>query len=86
MIEFPPNFLWGTATSAYQVEGSPLFRHGVEIVLTGSYFGLLQYLSDLEKLPARLLWGSGELQAEQYPDVRLTLLVYTLSPERSLGL
>jgi beta-glucosidase len=24
MIPFPPHFLWGTATSAYQVEGSPL--------------------------------------------------------------
>jgi len=24
MIEFPSHFLWGTATSAYQVEGSPL--------------------------------------------------------------
>src|SRR5262245_34434765 len=24
MTEFPPSFLWGTATSAYQVEGSPL--------------------------------------------------------------
>ena len=23
MIQFPPHFLWGTATSAYQVEGSP---------------------------------------------------------------
>ena len=24
MSAFPPHFLWGTATSAYQVEGSPL--------------------------------------------------------------
>jgi MSHA biogenesis protein MshJ len=68
------------------VEGSPLFRHGVEITLTGSYFDLLQYLADLEKLPSRLLWGSAEIHAEQYPEVRLTLQVFTLSPERSLGL
>jgi beta-glucosidase len=24
VIEFPRQFLWGTATSAYQIEGSPL--------------------------------------------------------------
>jgi MSHA biogenesis protein MshJ len=69
-----------------QIEGSPLFRHGVEITLTGSYFELLRYLADLEKLPSRLLWGSAEIHAEQYPEVRLTLQIFTLSPERSLGL
>jgi MSHA biogenesis protein MshJ len=69
-----------------QIEGSPLFRHGVEITLTGSYFELLRYLADLEKLPSRLLWGSAEIQVEQYPEVRLTLQIFTLSPERSLGL
>jgi MSHA biogenesis protein MshJ len=69
-----------------QLEGSPLYRHGVEMTITGTYFDLLQYLSDLERLPARLLWGSAELHAENYPEVRLTLQVFTLSPERSLGL
>jgi beta-glucosidase len=47
MIEFPRDFLWGTATSAYQVEGSPLadgagpsiwqrFTHTPHLVLDGA--------------------------------------------------
>lgn len=69
-----------------QVEGSQLYRHGVEMTVSGRYFDLLQYLAELEKLPARFLWGSGELNAQKYPEVRLTLQVYTLTPQRSLGL
>jgi MSHA biogenesis protein MshJ len=70
-----------------QVEGaSQLYRHGVEMTLTGSYLDLLQYLSRLEALPVRLLWGPGELQVDQYPTVRLRLQVYTLGAQRSLAL
>lgn len=70
-----------------EVEGSAgLYRHGVELTLKGSYFELLQYLAQLEKLPARLLWGRTELQVEKYPDVRLTVQVRTLSSQPSLGL
>jgi MSHA biogenesis protein MshJ len=72
---------------AVQVQsGAELYRHGLEITLRGTYFDLMQYLSDLEKMPARLLWGAVELRVEQYPDVRLTLQVHTLSTQRSLGL
>jgi MSHA biogenesis protein MshJ len=70
-----------------QVEGaSQLYRHGVEMTLTGSYQELLQYLSRLEALPVRLLWGPGDLQVDQYPTVRLRLQVHTLSTQRSLAL
>jgi MSHA biogenesis protein MshJ len=70
-----------------QVEGgSQLYRHGVELTLRGRYFDLLQYLSDLEALPLSLLWGSGELQVEDYPEVKLTLQIHTLNPHRALGL
>jgi MSHA biogenesis protein MshJ len=62
------------------------YRHGVELVLRGSYFDLLQYLSQLEKLPARMIWGRTELQVEKYPEVRLTVQVRTLSTEPTLGL
>lgn len=74
------------------VPGAPVeaandfYRHGVELSLKGGYFELAQYLAGLEKLPVRLLWGRMELQVEQYPEVRLTLQVNTLSNQRSLGL
>ena len=60
--------------------------YGLEMTLRGSYFDLTQYLTDMEKLPARLLWGPVELQVEKYPEVRMTLQVHTLSTQRSLGL
>lgn len=70
-----------------QVEAaSQLYRHGVEMTLRGSYFELTQYLAALEKLPARLLWGRVEIQTEQYPELRLTMQVHTLSTQRTLGL
>jgi MSHA biogenesis protein MshJ len=72
---------------AVQVQsGAELYRHGLEMTLRGSYFDLMQYLSDLEKMPARLLWGGVELQVDKYPEVRLSLQVHTLSTQRSLGL
>ena len=69
------------------VEGATgFYRHGVELTLRGGYFDLLQYLAQLEKLPARLLWGRTELLVEKYPEVRLTVQVRTVSTEPSLGL
>jgi MSHA biogenesis protein MshJ len=62
------------------------YRHGVELTLKGSYFDLVQYLSQLEKLPVRLIWGRTELRVEQYPEVRLTVQVQTMSSQPSLGL
>ena len=56
------------------------------MTLRGGYFDLLQYLSDLEKLPVRLLWGPGNCRSSSIPEVKLTLQVHTLSPQRSLGL
>jgi MSHA biogenesis protein MshJ len=72
---------------AVQVQGgAELYRHGLELTLRGSYFELMQYLHDLERMPARLLWGAVDLQVEKYPEVRLTVHIHTLSTKRSLGL
>ncbi|RZT10789.1 MSHA biogenesis protein MshJ [Duganella sp. CF402] len=56
-----------------------LYRHGVEIVLQGSYLDMVNYMEALESLPVQLFWGKAKLDAQQYPNSRLTLTLYTLS-------
>ena len=56
-----------------------LYRHGVEIVLQGSYLDMVSYMAALEALPVQLFWGKASLDAQQYPNSRPTLTLYTLS-------
>ncbi|WP_373991986.1 hypothetical protein [Duganella sp. BuS-21] len=56
-----------------------LYRHGVEIVLQGSYLDMVSYMEALESLPVQLFWGKARLDAQEYPNSRLTLTLYTLS-------
>jgi MSHA biogenesis protein MshJ len=75
--------------AAEAVKGAPgaaarrVYRHGVEITVSGAYFDLHAYLRDLEKLPTQLYWGRAELAAGDYPRSTLKLHVYTLSFDRS---
>jgi len=56
-----------------------LFRHGVELSARGSYLDMVDYMAALEALPTQLFWGRAQLDVEEYPTVRLTLTLYTLS-------
>jgi MSHA biogenesis protein MshJ len=56
-----------------------LFRHGVELTVRGSYLDVVDYMTALESLPTQLFWGRARLEVEEYPTVRLTLTLYTLS-------
>ena len=60
-----------------------VFRHAIELSVSGSYFDLLDYLDALEHLPQQLFWDGLELRVAQYPQSVLTLTIYTLSPEKS---
>ncbi len=60
-----------------------MYKHGVQITLRGSYADLLQYLTGLEKLPARMFWGEAKMNVAQYPAVELTLTLYTLSLDKT---
>ena len=60
-----------------------IYRHGVEITVSGAYLDLLAYVSDLERLPTQLYWGSLEIDASHYPKHTLKMTVYTLSLDRA---
>ncbi len=60
-----------------------IYRHGIEITVSGAYLELLGYLSSLEQLPTQLYWSSLEIDASSYPRHTMKLVVYTLSLDRS---
>jgi MSHA biogenesis protein MshJ len=60
-----------------------IYRHGLELTVSGSYLDLLAYVRDLEALPTQLYWGALDLDASKYPKLLMKLTVYTLSLERA---
>lgn len=59
--------------------GNTIYRHGVELTMSGNYLDMLDYMRSVEALPTRLYWGKAELDVQTYPNARLTLTLYTLS-------
>jgi len=68
-----------TAKPAPKDPERTVYQHSFEITLQGSYFELHDYLAQLEKLPWQMFWGRISVQTEQYPRLRVTLTVQTLS-------
>jgi len=77
----------GTPLSAAPTTGMPpappgrgaLYRHAVEVEMSGSYLELLSYLEEVEALPWRLGWASVELKTTAYPEVHLKATLSTVS-------
>lgn len=59
-----------------------IYRHGVEITLEGSYLDLMDYVARLERLPWQMFWATANMDASRYPNVRFTVVVYTLSLDK----
>ena len=62
---------------------SPVFKHGVEITVEGRYLDLLDYVTELEKMPWHILWSKVDLTVKDYPINQLKLTVYTLSLDKT---
>ena len=68
-----------TVKPAPKDPGRAIFQHGFELTLQGSYRDLHDYLARLEKLPWQMFWNRISVQTEQYPRLRVTIIVQTLS-------
>lgn len=64
------------------VPSADIYKHGIEMTLQGSYLDLLEYLMGLERLPFQMFWAQARMDAADYPRVRLTLVLYTLSLDK----
>jgi MSHA biogenesis protein MshJ len=58
-----------------------VYKHGVELVVQGSYADIVNYLQALESMPWQLFWGRAVVTSEQYPRATVTLTLYTLARE-----
>lgn len=82
-----PAALAGAATPTVAAAGDPaiaelLHRHGVELVVQGSYGDLVSYMAALENMQGRIFWGSAELKVDTWPDATLSLTVYTINLDK----
>ncbi len=60
-----------------------IYKHGVQISVRGTYLDLLNYVSALERMPTQMFWAEADLVVEQHPDAVLTLVLYTLSLDKT---
>ncbi len=60
-------------------DGASVYKHGIKITLQGRYLDMLDYLGRLEGLPWQMFWSQARMDAKEYPAVRITVTVFTLS-------
>lgn len=70
------------ATDAAASSSPKLYRHGVVLVLEGSYLDGLRYLEAVERLPWHLYWTRVEVETDNYPSSRIVIELNTLSLEQ----
>jgi MSHA biogenesis protein MshJ len=68
--------------NAEQGAAQHVYKHGVEVVVEGSYLNLLAYVGRLERQPWQVYWGKTVLSAD-YPKAVVSLTLYTLSLGKS---
>lgn len=72
----------GSADSSAPSTG--VYRHTVELEVSGDYFEVMNFLRRLEDLSWRFYWDQLDYEVTDYPRAEMRLRVYTLSAEEGL--
>lgn len=59
----------------------PLYKHGVQVVVKGTFPTLLAYMQQMEHYPKRIFWSETTIDANDHRAAKLKLLIYTLSDQ-----
>jgi MSHA biogenesis protein MshJ len=62
--------------------GINLYRHGIKIKLSGRYFELRDYLTQLENLQWKFFWKDFNFKLTEYPNSELEIEMYSLGTKK----
>lgn len=65
-----------------QPQATGLYKHAIQLKLTGKYFQLRDYLKQVEELPWQFFWHDFQYQLQAYPKSELTIEIYSLSTNK----
>ncbi|GAA5137789.1 hypothetical protein [Thalassotalea piscium] len=65
-----------------EIPSLTLYKHGIKLTLSGSYFQLRDYLSMLEQLKWTFFWHKFDYKLKEYPQSVLEVELYSLSTKR----
>jgi len=66
-----------------QDNNTGIYKHRLQLVVTGSYFEIHNYFETLESLPWAFYWQRMDYRVTNYPNAEVTVEIYTLSLERN---
>ncbi len=61
------------------IEQAGVYKHGISLIVKGTYFQLLDYLHKLENMSSRFYWEELRYEQDHYPKGYFHLKVYTLT-------
>jgi len=67
------------------VQNQGIYKHGVSLVVKGSYFQMIDYLHRLEDMPAHFYWEELRYEQDDYPKGYFYLKVYTLTRDEGFS-